>query len=328
MATRRRETQIGLARNITVALVASTPAKGRTVVPLLAPRAVGQPPSRLERGGRERHVRWQAEGVIPAGKTPLLHEDMTPVVDRLGRPRMWPEHIAAATQPGRPTSRMVAREAAKAAGAGRDATRANEVAVLVEEQRRHAVSNSDARVNSAIATLRIIPPSGPWRLSEGRAPSPNSVARRRVTAPAGTRLSRRADPRIDMRKTLLAVLSATTVGTLFGGAPTMAEDAPQSFTLACTNNGGKTIYFTIDLSSRTWALMKANGKLDSEVQPVISETADFIKLKNPGGAFNVNRKTGAMELIKGETRIVDRIPCQKSARYIPLPTNDPPTNKF
>ncbi|WP_156647692.1 hypothetical protein [Methylobacterium sp. Leaf87] len=110
--------------------------------------------------------------------------------------------------------------------------------------------------------------------------------------------------------------------------PARAQETAQPFTLACVNTGGKTIYFSIDLPARRWALMKANGALDSKPQAVAAESSDIIKLKNPGGYFNIDRKTGAMELIKGETRRVDRIPCAKHETHLPIPADVPAANKF
>jgi hypothetical protein len=107
-----------------------------------------------------------------------------------------------------------------------------------------------------------------------------------------------------------------------------AEEATQPFTLACINNGGKTIYFSIDLASKKWALMKPNGERESKIQEVALQSDDVIKLKNPGGYFLVNRKTGAMDLIKGESRKVDRISCRKHDSFIPIPVDERPANKF
>lgn len=117
-----------------------------------------------------------------------------------------------------------------------------------------------------------------------------------------------------------------------GGATHIAhaqtDSVTQPFTLTCLNNGGKSIYFSIDLASKKWALMKSNGQRDSGVQDVTSESEDIIKLKNPGGYFVINRKTGAMDLIKGESRKVDRISCRKRDSYMPFPEDKPPANKF
>jgi len=44
--------------------------------------------------------------------------------------------------------------------------------------------------------------------------------------------------------------------------------------------------------------------------------------------FLVNRKTGAMDLIKGESRKVDRISCRKHDSLIPIPVDERPANKF
>ncbi|RYY16743.1 MAG: hypothetical protein EON55_03735 [Alphaproteobacteria bacterium] len=109
---------------------------------------------------------------------------------------------------------------------------------------------------------------------------------------------------------------------------THAQDATQPFTLACINNGGKSIYFSIDLASNKWALMKPNGELESKIQEVALQSDDVIKLKNPGGYFLVIRKTGAMDLIKGESRKVDRISCRKHDSLIPIPVDKRPANKF
>lgn len=114
----------------------------------------------------------------------------------------------------------------------------------------------------------------------------------------------------------------------FAQHPARAQEPAQPFTLACVNTGGKTIFFSIDLPARRWALMKADGRLDSKPQAVAAESNDAIKLKNPGGYFVVDRKTGTMDLIKGETRRVDRIPCAKHATHLPIPADEPAANKF
>ena len=115
---------------------------------------------------------------------------------------------------------------------------------------------------------------------------------------------------------------------VFASQAGRAQDAAAPFTLTCVNTGGKSIYFSIDLSSNTWALMKPNGQADSKIQNVALASADVIKLRNPGGYFAINRKTGAMDLIKGESRKVDRIACRKHDSYIPIPKDEPPANKF
>lgn len=107
-----------------------------------------------------------------------------------------------------------------------------------------------------------------------------------------------------------------------------AQDATQPFTLTCINNGGRSIYFSIDLASKKWALMKPNGERESKIQDVALQSDDVIKLRNPGGYFLVNRKTGAMDLIKGESRKVDRISCRKHDSLIPIPADERPANKF
>lgn len=129
-----------------------------------------------------------------------------------------------------------------------------------------------------------------------------------------------------MNKTVLCVWLGLAVTAL--ATPSLGQEASAPFTLACRNNGGQTIYFSIDLQRKKWALMTSSGKLQAEIQAVTAETDDVIKLKNPGGYFSVNRKSGFMDLIKGESRKVDRIPCERNAQYIQIPSSDPSTNKF
>lgn len=74
--------------------------------------------------------------------------------------------------------------------------------------------------------------------------------------------------------------------------------------------------------------MKPNGERESKIQEVALQSDDVIKLRNPGGYFLVNRKTGAMDLIKGESRKVDRISCRKHDSLIPIPVDERPANKF
>lgn len=101
----------------------------------------------LDPGWRERHIQGQADGTMPPGLIPLTYEDGTPVLDSLGRPRMWSPHIEAATRkrpksdrPTAPRARDLQRQSARAADIAR-------VAAEVEKIR------SEAR-------LGILPPSG------------------------------------------------------------------------------------------------------------------------------------------------------------------------
>lgn len=83
------------------------------------PRAIDPERRRLDRGWRERHLQGQADGTMPRGQIQLRYEDGELVFNRLGRPRMWSPAVEAATRPGRPRSREVLRQAARAADAAR-----------------------------------------------------------------------------------------------------------------------------------------------------------------------------------------------------------------
>ncbi|WP_036302133.1 hypothetical protein [Methylobacterium sp. 77] len=75
-------------------------------------------------------------------------------------------------------------------------------------------------------------------------------------------------------------------------------------------------------------LKKPNGELESKIREVALQSDDVIKLRNSGGYFLVNRKTGAMDLIKGESPKVDRISCRKHDSLIPIPVDKRPANKI
>lgn len=169
------------------------------------PDPAAQPPRPLDRGWRKRHIRWQAEGIIPAGKTPLLYEDMTPVFNRRGTPRMWSEHVAIVTDPSLRSSRAIARERAKAAEDRRIAAEAAKLQGMVHRSLRPPAGrlwsvHADALLligpsggipvsSSAVAALEPLTSGGRHALSDHDRAALDGLAPR--LAAVGLRIERR-----------------------------------------------------------------------------------------------------------------------------------------
>lgn len=64
--------------------------------------------------------------------------------------------------------------------------------------------------------------------------------------------------------------------------------------------------------------MKPSGEREQKIHDVALQSDDVINLRSPGGYFLVDRKTGAFDLIKGESRKIDRISCRKYESHIPI----------
>lgn len=130
-----------------------------------APEAdpAAQMPRALEKGWHERHVRWQAEGRIPPGRTQLRYEDGSLAFDRRGYPRMWSEAVAAATRKGLRSQRTIAREQARR----EEASRQVEAVRAMRAQVQPGLRAAPGRLFTAdLASLTLRGPAGGIGASE------------------------------------------------------------------------------------------------------------------------------------------------------------------